>query len=158
MRREIRLYNVLFPVWMLFLWPMVWLVILPGNFVIDSLVLLAALAVLGCKRKGAVWKSSILAVWGIGFASDLIGAGITLGVMYLLERLAPAWNTFRIPGGQLMVLPGVLAAGTLIFGLNQRFSFRHAGLTREEIRRLSLALAVFTAPYTMLIPMEWIYG
>lgn len=157
MRRELRLYNVLFPIWMLFLWPMVWLVILPGNFVIDSLVLLAVLAVLGCEGKGRVWKSSILPVWGIGFASDLIGAGVTLGLAYLLNWLAPQWNTFLFPGGQLLVLPGILTAGVLIYRLNRRFSFRKSGLTPEKVRRLSLALAVFTAPYTMLIPTEWLY-
>ena len=78
MKRQLRLYNVLFPIWMLFLWPGVWLILLPGNFLIDSLVLLLAMTALGYAGRKAVWKSAILKVWGVGFAADLVGAGITL--------------------------------------------------------------------------------
>ena len=157
MKRQLRLYNVLFPIWMLFLWPGVWLILLPGNFLIDSLVLLLAMTALGYAGRKAVWKSAIFKVWGFGFAADLAGAGITLGLMLLLDRLAPQWNTFLVPGGQLLVLPGIAIAGVLIYLLNRRFSFQRTALTAEQIHRLSLALAVFTAPYTMLIPSEWIY-
>lgn len=157
MKRQLRLYNVLFPIWMLFLWPSVWLILLPGNFLIDSLVLLLAMTALGYAGRKAVWKSAIAKVWGFGFAADLVGAGITLGLMLLLDWLVPQWNTFLIPGGQLLVLPGIVIAGVLIYLLNRRFSFRRTALTEEQIHRLSLALAVFTAPYTMLIPSEWIY-
>lgn len=157
MKRQLRLYNVLFPIWMLFLWPGVCLILLPGNFLIDSLVLLLAMTALGYAGRKAVWKSAILKVWGVGFAADLVGAGITLGLMLLLDRLVPQWNTFLFPGGQLLVLPGIVIAGVLIYLLNRRFSFRRTALTAEQIHRLSLALAVFTAPYTMLIPSEWIY-
>lgn len=157
MKRQLRLYNVLFPIWMLFLWPGVWLILLPGNFLIDSLVLLLAMTALGYAGRKAVWKSAIFKVWGFGFAADLVGAGITLGLMLLLDRLVPQWNTFLFPGGQLLVLPGIVIAGVLIYLLNRRFSFRRTALTAEQIHRLSLALAVFTAPYTMLIPSEWIY-
>lgn len=157
MKRQLRLYNVLFPIWMLFLWPGVWLILLPGNFLIDSLVLLLAMTALGYAGRKAVWKSAIFKVWGFGFAADLVGAGITLGLMLLLDRLVPQWNTFLFPGGQLLVLPGIVIAGVLIYLLNRRFSFRRTALTAEQIHRLSLALAVFTAPYTLLIPSEWIY-
>lgn len=157
MKRQLRLHNVLFPIWMLFLWPGVWLILLPGNFLIDSLVLLLAMTVLGYAGRKAVWKSAILKVWGFGFAADLVGAGITLGLLLLLDWLVPQWNTFLIPGGQLLVLPGIAVAGALIYFLNQRFSFRRTELTGTQVHWLSLALAVFTAPYTMLIPSEWLY-
>lgn len=158
MRQQTRLYNVLFPVWMLFLWPSVWLILLPGNFLIDSLVLLLAMTALGYAGRRAVWKSAIVKVWGFGFAADLAGAAVTLVLWGLSDRLAPQWNVFLIPGGQLLVLPGIAVAGVLIYFLNRRFSFRKTQLTAGQIHRLSLALAVFTAPYTMLIPVEWIYG
>lgn len=158
MKKEVRLYNVLFPIWMFYFLPtFLWLLILPGNFIIDSLVLLAALAVFRCQAKPQVWKSSILKVWGFGFLADFIGAALVFALMLLLDKVAPGLNTFHIPGGQLIVLPGIALAGVLIYFLNQKFSFRKTGLTPEEIHRLSLALAVWTAPYTMLIPSEWIY-
>ena len=46
MKKEVRLYNVLLPVWLLWIFPQVWLVILPGNLLIDCLVLTGALFVL----------------------------------------------------------------------------------------------------------------
>jgi len=43
---QTKLYNVLFPIWMFYFLPtVVWLILLPGNFLIDSLVLLAAMKV-----------------------------------------------------------------------------------------------------------------
>ena len=32
---DVRLYNVLFPVWLLWFFPVTWIVVLPANFVID---------------------------------------------------------------------------------------------------------------------------
>jgi len=39
-KKDIKLYNILFPLWMLLLFPQAWLIVLPGNFIIDSLVFL----------------------------------------------------------------------------------------------------------------------
>ena len=44
--KSVTLYNVLFPIWMILLFPQMWLIVLPGNFLIDSLVLLASMAFL----------------------------------------------------------------------------------------------------------------
>lgn len=165
MKRETRLYNVLFPLWALLLFPAAWLYVLPGNFVIDSLVLVIAMAALHYTGKWAVWKSAILKVWVIGFAADLAGAGLTFGLLLLGGILRPtqmadafAEAAYFMPGAQLLVLPGILLAGVLIYFLNRRFSFRKTALDPDQIRKLSLILAIFTAPYTMLIPSEWIYG
>lgn len=154
MKRDIKLYNVLFPIWMFYLLPTAaWLIILPGNFLIDSLVLLAAMAVFRYDNKKVVWKRSILRIWGIGFLSDLLGAALTFPLMLLFD----AFDTFHFPGGQLIVLPGIALAGVLIYALNKCISFKNCGLEPGQIRRLSLALAIFTAPYTMLWPVEWLY-
>lgn len=50
-----------------------------------------------------------------------------------------------------------ILAGVLIYFLNRKFAFRKTGLAPEQIHRLALSLAIFTAPYTMLIPISWIY-
>ena len=39
-KREIRLYNMILPLWLLWIFPQVWLLILPGNLLIDTAVLL----------------------------------------------------------------------------------------------------------------------
>ena len=73
MKKEIKLYNVIFPIWMLILIPPLWLVALPGNFIIDLLVLYISMRILKIENrklniKKAIWKS-----WIIGFAADFVG-------------------------------------------------------------------------------------
>ena len=38
MKREIRLYNVLLPIWILYFFPQLWIITLPGNLLIDCAV------------------------------------------------------------------------------------------------------------------------
>ena len=45
MKRELRLYNVIFPIWLLFLFPVVLILVIPANLSVDSLVLLLTLLV-----------------------------------------------------------------------------------------------------------------
>ena len=46
MKRSVKLYNVLLPIWILYFFPQVWLITLPGNLLIDCLVLLLTLFLL----------------------------------------------------------------------------------------------------------------
>lgn len=66
-KKEIRLYNLLFPIWMFFIWPSVlWLILLPANFVIDSVVLLLTMYALRLENRISLWKKkhcSDLADW-----------------------------------------------------------------------------------------------
>lgn len=154
MKKETRLYNVLFPVWMFFLIPTaVWLLILPGNFLVDTLVLVLWMYRRKMENKLQLWKRSILPVWLLGFLSDFVGAGLTMAIMFLLEEIAPNVALHLFPAATLMALPGVLLAGVLIYFLNRRFVFRKSGLSPEEIHSVCLTLALWTAPYTMLIPL-----
>ena len=154
MKKDIRLYNVLFPVWMFFLFPTAaWLLILPGNFLVDSLVLVLWMYHQKIDGKQRLYKQKILPVWLIGFLSDFIGAGLTLGVFLLLDMFTPNVAIHLFPATTLMTLPGVILAGALIYFLNRRFVFRKSGLSPEEIHSVCLSLALWTAPYTMLIPL-----
>ena len=154
MKKETRLYNVLFPVWMFFLIPTAaWLLILPGNFLVDTLVLVLWMYHRKIEEKKQFWKRAILPVWLFGFLSDFIGAGLTMGMLFLLEELVPNVALHLFPATPLMALPGVVLAGVLIYYLNRRFVFRKSGLSPEEIRSVCLSLALWTAPYTMLIPL-----
>lgn len=155
--KPVRLYNVLFPIWVFWLWPSpLWLILLAGNFAIDSLVVCLAA---GKEQRARVWKGSILRVWLLGYACDLIGAAVCLPVMLGADALIPPQagmaDLLLFPGNVLVALPGVLAAGVLLYFANRRWSFGRCGLDAAQVHRLSLALAVFTAPWTMLIP---IYG
>ena len=156
MKREIKLYNVMFPIWMfIFLPTIVWLIILPVNFAVDSLVILLMFGRLGLENRRELWKKSILRVWLFGFLSDFVGAGLTMALLVFFDHTASV--SLEFPYGQLLVLPGIILAGVFIYHLNRTFSFEKCGLDTEAIRKLSLALALFTAPYTMLWPIEWMY-
>lgn len=153
-KNNLRLYNILFPIWLFWLWPtVIWLVILPANFVIDTLVLVIALKVLHIGQAFTVWKRSIVKVWLIGFASDFLGAALILAIMLLLDAVGSPLNTILFPGTTIISIPGVLLSGVLIYFFNQKLSFGRRELTAVQIHKLSLALAVFTAPYAMMIPL-----
>ena len=69
-RRSVMVYNVLFPTWfLLYLLPShLILLMLAGNFIIDSLVLLLAARWQKLDHKRVIWKKTILRIWLLGFA------------------------------------------------------------------------------------------
>jgi hypothetical protein len=154
MKKQVRLYNVLFPVWMFYLYPTVlWLLILPANFIIDSLVIYFSARKQGVCEPGALWRKKILPAWIIGFCSDFVG-GIVVFLLYLLLVEIP-WmpNLILFPGTTLVSIPGVVVAGFAIYWLNRLLTFRKSDLEPAQIHKICLHLALFTAPYTFLIPL-----
>lgn len=156
--RSIRLYNVMFPIWFFFFLPPIWLVMLPVNFGVDTLVLMLSARRQQVEDRKALWKKHILPVWGIGFLSDLIGAGLVF-LIYLVVAESPLVDTWMnpvlFPGTTIISIPGVVLAGVMIYILNKKLTFRKSALDPAVIHKLCLHLAIFTAPYTMLIPLYW---
>ena len=155
---SVRLYNIMFPIWFLFFFPLLWLVMLPVNFGVDSLVLMLSAKRQGLEERKALWKKHILPVWGIGFLSDILGAMLVV-VFYFIwcgldsMGIATEFNPILFPGTILIALPGVILAGFLIYWLNRKLTFRKSQLEPAVIHKLCLHLALWTAPYTMLIPL-----
>ena len=153
-KHGIRLYNVLFPAWMFYLFPSwLWLFILPANFAVDSLVLCLAMRRLGIAGRREIWRKSILRIWAFGFLSDFLGALLTLGLMLLIDAFHLSWDIYLFPGTTLLAIPGVVLSGVLIYLLDRRYAFAKCLSDERQIHELSLALAFFTAPYAMLIPL-----
>ena len=155
---SIRLYNVMFPIWFFFFLPPIWLAMLPVNFGVDTLVLMLSARKQQVEDRKALWKKHILPVWGIGFLSDLIGAGLVF-LIYLVVAESPLVDTWMnpvlFPGTTIISIPGVVLAGAMIYILNKKLTFRKSQLDPAVIHKLCLHLAIFTAPYTMLIPLYW---
>lgn len=148
MKKEMRLYNILFPIWFLLFIPITWVVVLPANFVIDSLVILITMKMIGVKFKKRMYKESILKVWGFGFLSDIIGAAFLFVTMWILD--------LAVPGEDYLYLAiAVLISAIFIFIFNYKISFK--GYDRNTRFKMALSLAILTAPYTFLIPLDWIY-
>ncbi len=162
MRRETRLYNVILPIWMLLLFPQVWLIVIPGNLIVDMAVLLLALAALRHAGKGAVVKALWWKLWLLGFAADAVGvAWMFLGALLYIP-LGSLWestvghiahNAFAHPAAFLWTLAGVALAGACIYLFDRRAMRGCLLLTARERHVIALALAVVTAPWLFFIPM-----
>lgn len=148
MEKTIKLYNVLFPLWMLLLFPQMWLIVLPGNFIIDSLVLLVLLKMLNFSEIKKYYKRHILKIFGIGLLSDIIGSAYMLiMVMFEIGRMGDEWY---------ITVPALLITAVFIYVLNFYMSFKN--FDRKTRIKLSLAFAILTAPYTFLVPSEILYN
>ena len=147
MKKDIRLYNVLFPVWMLLLVPSLWIVILPGNFIIDSAVFLISLKALKIDCVMACFKKYILKIFVFGMLADFLGA--------LFMMLMLTFNLSRTAEELYLTIPAIIISALFIFIFDYFISFR--SLEKKERLRLSLIFAIVTAPYTFLVPISWIY-
>lgn len=162
-----RLYNIILPIWLLIWFPTwLWLILIPVNYLIDFMVTYLSMKKLGiedCKQKTLKhsWKICL-----IGFFSDFIGAAFLLGVLYLTDIILPneigesisyglSWkpNLYSI----LIILIAIAISGVLIYVLNRWMLKKDPELSKEQIHRIALNLAVFTAPYLFLIPSSLIY-
>lgn len=167
MKHSVRLYNVIFPLWMLLFFPVTWLLVIPANFVFDSLILLVAVRVMKLPKKKELYVKSIFRVWIFGFLADLVGAAwmlliygiaawsdlIGYEVEFIEAFMVNPWKNFFALAFTVVAL---LISGGLIYFLNRRWTFESQPLTDRVKRHLSLCLAVTTAPYFFLIPLNWL--
>lgn len=159
--KEIKLYNVIFPVYMLWLMPPVFFVVAILNFIIDSIVVLITKKVLKIENIFANYKKIILKVWGFGFLADFIGAFFLFVMSSLFSdldipiRYNIDYNPFGNIYALLITLFGILVAGILIFIFNKKICFKKIDITEKQKFILSLVMAIVTAPYMFLLPVTW---
>lgn len=167
MKQQTRLYNIILPIWLLFLFPQVWLVLIPGNLIVDCAVLLVTLAVLKHPEKKAVLKQLWWKFWLLGFAADFIG------VAWMLLGLLPSWlawdtpfgalwentvghithNAFAHPAAFVWTLAGVVIAGVCIYFFDKRAMRSCQRLTGRQKHIIALTMAAVTAPWLFFLPM-----
>ena len=144
-----KLYNVLFPFWMLLLFPQMWLIVLPGNFIIDSAVLIISMFILKLESKKEFYRKNIFKIFAFGLLADAIGSAYML-VMVIVFELGSMGDELYI------TLPALIISAAMIFVFNYFVTFRKYD---KAIRfKLSLTFAIVTAPYTFLVPSSWLYG
>ncbi len=165
MKKEIKLYNVLFPVWLLIIFPITWFIVIPGNFIVDSLVVFLGLYFLKIDRKKEFYKKTILWVFLFGFAADILGSLLILltqwlfqdGLLYEYIGMPIVENPFDNVYCLLYLTFAVIITGVLIYIFNRFISFRTV-IDKKIKRVMSLLLAVLTAPYLFLLPTTSFYG
>jgi len=167
--KEIKLYNVIFPIWLLIFFPPVIFISLVGNFIIDSLVILVCfkvfkLAVYNIDLK-IFYKKSINKVWLYGFLSDFIGGiilfiigilGDYFGLSYELTS-AVNFDPFSNILAVLVIIFAMLVSAFFIFLFNYKITFKEL-IKDASIRfKVALTIAVITMPWTFLLPTKWFY-
>lgn len=165
MKRNMRLYNVLLPIWILYFFPQVWIITLPGNLFIDCLVLLLTLTALKHREKKAVMKKVWWKFWLLGFLADFIGTALLVGCIYLSLLPAPVgpWveqivgdavlNPFRSLPAFLFTMLGIALAGVCIYFFDKKAMKSCAQLDGRQRHIIALTMAIVTAPWTFLIPL-----
>lgn len=152
MSNKYKFNNVIFPIWLLWLIPTVWIIIIPGNFIIDSLVLIISMKLFKIVCKKEFYKKHIFKIFIFGMISDIIGSLFIFLLLNIFENIID----LGITGDELLITgPGLILASILIFILNYFITFRK--LEKRLRFKFSLIFAIVTAPYTFLIPTSWIY-
>lgn len=158
-KNGIRLYNVMFPVWMLVWFPSwLWMLLIPVNYLIDRLILRWSLS--GSEDRDRFCRRHCWKICLAGFLADFIGS-LLLFALYMLFSSgefgkALAFNAFSDLAAFLATVLAILLSGALIFLLD-RWILTRVGLDAAAAKRAALRLAVFTAPYLFLIPVGLIY-
>lgn len=149
MKNQTKLYNIILPIWLLVLFPQVWLIVIPGNLIIDCAVLLLTLGALRHTEKKAVLKKVWWKLWLLGFLSDFVG------ILWMLLGLICDIPTtpFRSPLSFLWTFIAIVFAGVCIYFFDKRAMRSCEQLTAREQHLIALVMAIVTAPWTFLIPM-----
>lgn len=163
MKNQVQLYNVLFPIWVLWLFPQVLAIVLPGNLAIDCLVLFAALLALKHRQKGVVVKQLWWKFWLLGFAADLVGTVWMVAGWFGMAAL-DAKNLWTIPYINLLrpwlhpltffwTLAGIAIAGVCIYFFDERAMKKCDLLNEREKHAVALTMAIATAPWLFFLPV-----
>ncbi|MDO4283626.1 MAG: hypothetical protein Q4D02_08335 [Clostridia bacterium] len=154
-----KLFNVIFPLWFLLMFPSTWLLVLPANFFVDSIVFLCALKLLDISHIKEIYKKCILKIWLIGFLSDIVGSAVLFTTQFfpsngIWEDITEAViaNPFSNVFGFIFVLIAFLVSAFLIYFINNKFTFKKCDLENKIKVKIAVILAVFTAPYFFFYP------
>lgn len=161
---SIKLYNVIFPIWMLLIFPQTWLVVAPVNFIIDFAVVFFMMKKLGIQQPKEKAKKVILKVWLCGFIGDLFGGAFMFISSFFsannwwYQNVARhVYNPFRSIYAFLWTSACVLVSTAAIYYLNKCYCLTELNLEEKHTNKIAMALAVITAPYLFLLPTSWFY-
>ena len=100
-----KVFNMGFHPTFFYLFPKLWLISLPFNFVIDSAVLLLGFKIFGKEKVWHNWKKSILLSWIFGYISDIVATFLMLVFCITLKWL-PVWDA----SNKSLILPVIALA------------------------------------------------
>lgn len=163
--KKIKIRNVFFPIWIIFIFPPIIILSFIINFIIDSIVLFLSAKILKFNNIGKIYKSTIIPIFILGFIADIIGAAFLLLSQFINNNfwyqniitplmLNPFSNIFAF----LYCTIAVIISGILIYLFNKKFTFKKIDISNENKHKLSLVLAIFTAPFFFYFPSIILYN
>lgn len=168
MRRN-KLYNVIFPIWFILFFPPVIFLTLIGNFIIDSLVIVACYYLFKLINKQYNLKTfyikNIFKVWIFGFIADIIGVSIIFllgtwgsdfGLSYKVVN-GICYDPFSNLLSVIIIVFSMLLSVVLIFIFNHKFTFKKQIEDKRLRLKVAITIAILTIPWTFIIPTKWIY-
>lgn len=167
----VKLYNLIFPIWLLWLIPTTWIVVLPANFLIDLAVVLLTLKFLHVSDAKKITKSIIVKVWVFGFIADFIGTAAmfmsniidfdyqTHFGKWWYENItnAVSYNPFDSIYAFIWATVCVVITAYCIYFFNYKISLKKAELSNDLRKKLALSLSILTAPYIFYLPTAWFF-
>jgi len=163
MKRDVKLYNVIFPIWLIvFLPTWLWLIIIPANLAVDCLVTWLSAKRLGVADIRGTLRHTWWRFWLLGFLADFIGGVWMVAGMYLSVPLEKLWpdtlsgimhNPFTHPAAFLWTLAGIALAGVCIYLFDRRVLKHCPALDDRQKRGIALAMSLITAPWLFFIPV-----
>ncbi len=142
MLTSFNIFCVSVPLWFYAIYPYVWLILFPLNIIVNSAVLILFLFILDINQKKAAFKSCIWKLCLLSFLAHLNSAVILFFLMY-----------FEIYNFVLS-LAGVLFSAALTYYFNYKITFASLEAKISDIKRISFAIALFTAPYYYLLTSD----
>lgn len=173
-KRKVKLYNAFFPIWLIWVFPVTWLIALPINLIIDLLVIVLTMKYLKIQNIRERIGICVFKIWIAGFFADIVGnlvmalssftdyivrEGATGGFCNWWDKhiaIPVAINPFNSVFALVWVGLSVLISSVLIYQLDYRWGLREAELDDKDRKKMALSLAIFTAPYMFFFPMEWL--
>lgn len=156
MRREIKLYNMIFPMWGIYFWGLVFPVflpvLLPANFVVDSVMLFVLFFLMKLPEKKVLYKKVIWKTWGFGFLADILASAVLALISWTnllpFNEYLPCSNL----GAFLFTTCGVVLAAVLIYIFQRKFVLKKLDLEEGQKKKVAIGMAILTAPYLMYLP------
>lgn len=153
--KNTKLYNVFFPIWLIMMIPPFVLVAAAVNLIIDGAVILIMLYLKKAEMERKELLASILSAWGFGMLTDYIGMLILLFIGMNFDFLE-VYNVWKDPLSLVVYIIVIASVGWIIFKFNYNM-FLKKGLDGNLSQRIGVAMGVITAPWTFLIPSNWLY-
>ncbi|MGM9534129.1 MAG: hypothetical protein ACI3VR_02705 [Intestinibacter sp.] len=174
MKRNTKLYNMVMPIWLLIIFPFTWVVILPLNYLIDTLVLKLTMKKLNVENRKEIYKMTILKTWICGFLADFIGATVILipsfglyeivnpdtAFGFIIEQISQVMlNPFDNVFSFLIALIATIVAAYFIYLFNYKIAlkkaFEEGRIDESTKKKIAISMAVFTAPYVFFLPAPY---